>query len=138
MPRISTDIAFAWDLLTPDGDVITEDISFTATLSGSYCAPEPDVGINSPPFEDIEFTDIHIEVTRPDPDHPHCVGIEAAHMVALPDELKPAFTRWVEAAILDDGMQEHFQEWLSEGLADDMDDGDRRYDERRDRELEDV
>jgi len=137
MGRTSTDIAFAWDLLTPDGDMITEDISFTATLSGSYCAPEPDVGINSPWFEDIDFSNVFIEVTKPAANDPLCFTGDA-HSVPLPDELKPAFTRWVEAAILDDGMQEHFQEWLSEGYADDIDDSDRRYDERRDRELEDV
>lgn len=118
MTRTSTDIVFAFDILTPDGDLIAEDISFTADLTGSYCPPEPDVGIDYGWYEDVEFTDIYIEATKPNPEHPTCFAGGKAHSVPLPEELKLAFDRWAESK----DTQDRCQEWLAEGARDAADD----------------
>jgi len=109
MTKTSTDIAFGFDIITEAGDLIAEDIQFEATLTGSYRRAEPDVG-QSAFHEDMEFSDILIEATKPNPDRPASFWGRKSHFIPLPAELKPAFDRW--AALKD--TQERCQEWLED------------------------
>jgi hypothetical protein len=90
--------------LDENGWTIGVEIDATADVSGSYQKPEPDVGFPGG-FEDIELTDVEIQVTR-------SVGSTAweVKMIKLPDDLKPYIDRWVAAN----------EAWLSDKLADEL------------------
>ena len=109
MTKTSTDIAFGFDILTEAGDLVAEDIQFTATLEGNFCRAEPDVGASSM-HEDVEFSDVRIEVTQAIKLHGASFFGGKMALIPLPAELKPAFDRW--AALKD--TQERCQEWLED------------------------
>jgi hypothetical protein len=100
---------FEFDLLTPDGCLICECIPFRGTLTGHRQPAERDVGIMSPFWEDVDITDVEIEVTMKNRDKPH-MGFGGGNTVwqKLPAELEPYFQRWLE--------NDRTQEWLQDEL----------------------
>jgi len=110
MAKTSTDIAFGFDILTEAGDLVAEDIQFTAILTGYRCPAEPDVGVFTAFYEDMEFSDVRIEVTKPIKLHGASFFGGKMAFIPIPAELKPAFDRW--AALKD--TQERCQEWLED------------------------
>lgn len=108
MTPTSTYIEYGFDLLTPDGCMIAEDIPWRGTISGKRQRAEPDVGIMGAFYEDVDFADIEIQVTTCDKHGSFFKGEFVWR--DLPDELKPAFQRALET----DGMQERIREWLED------------------------
>ena len=81
---IYVNVDFAFDIMTPDGTVIAEDIAFKAVLTAQECRPEPDVGMNEWHFEDITFDECQIE------------SLDYTCWRELPKDLEPAFQRWLD------------------------------------------
>lgn len=114
---------FEFDLLTEDGHLISEAIPFRGELTGHRQPAEPDVGIFQPFWEDIDITDVEIEVTMRNRDKPH-MGFSGGNTVwqKLPEYLQPSFDRWLAL--------DSTQEWLMDALEKDrieFDDGTREH-----------
>lgn len=125
-------VSHEFDMLTEDGCLIIEGISFTGTICGEWNPAEPDVGISQGWFEDIEHEDdIQICVTRPNPEARLSFYKGESVYISIPHDLLPYFRRWLFSS----AMQEHVQEWLRVERHDEASYDDREYDEWRDREL---
>jgi hypothetical protein len=109
---------FEFDLLTPDGCLICECIPFRGTLTGHRQPAERDVGIMSPFWEDVDITDVEIEVTMKNRDKPH-MGFSGGNTVwqKLPASLEPYFHLWMDM----DSTQERLIEQLEDMEAPDPD-----------------
>lgn len=126
MATTSTYAQYEFDLVTEQGYLIAECVEFRGNITGSYAAPERDVGFPGG-FEDLDFSDIEIRTTKPNETGRSFYKGEDV-WIKLPDDMKPYFVRWFES----DNMRETINEWLDTERRD-YNDSDDRYDEWRDR-----
>lgn len=112
MSTRSYDGHYEFEMLTPEGFLIVDDIIFRGFVTGTLCRAEPDVGIFEPWFEDVDYNSIEIRTTKPSTKS-KCDGFYqgAREWVALPDDMAPFFTRWFES--------DRGQEWAQDRLTED-------------------
>jgi len=113
MTKTSASVDFEFDLLTEDGSLIAQSIPFRCTFTANEYPAEPDVGVFNTILEDIEASDIEINVALPTARHWQVRWGDTAWR-EMPAEMQPFFDRWMALA----DSQERIAEWLRDGSAD--------------------